>query len=192
MNQQKPHPSDDLQPLDAFERDWIDQLAAPEQDLTQRSDDFVQAVMDRHHAQQNPPSIAGRIGFGSMPYAAAAALLIAALVGWYLLTVNPSLTSQPDLATQDQDTAEPTDEQTPQPTDPSPVAPVDPTKIQLGKLIDQTQFALTQPATSLTTSLRDTPQAIQLQRLLELIENPVPNLKELLAPLDQSKQQSRA
>ena len=59
-------------------------------------------------------------------------------------------------------------------------------------MIAQTRSTVTQPASNLTSTVGDTPQAIRVERLLDLIETPLPDLKELLAPLTPDEQQSRA
>lgn len=199
-----PEPTpDELGPLDAFERAWVGKLAEPEPELSRSAESFVQGVLDKHGAAQQRPAIIGRIGdrigAGPVPYAAAAAVLIAALVGWYMLTGNgtgtdtpdsPNLAEQPntDPADGEQNNARPT-----QP-DPAPrVTQVDATKIPLGRMIAQTQTTVTQRASNLTAPARETPQALRMDRLLDLINSPVPDLKEWLAPLKQNNdQQSRA
>lgn len=184
MKDNAPTTHDDLTPQDDFERQWTALLAEREPDLPRTEDAFVQGVLDRHAAEtQGCPAIVGRVGFGTLPFAAAAALLIAALIGWYLFT-NPGTAPINEGVVEKQD---------PQPDEPQLVHNgVDPAKLQLGKLISQTQTTVTKPATSLTQTVRDTPQVLRVDRLLDLIDTPIPDLKEILEPLKPADQQSRA
>lgn len=206
---------DDAMPesLDAFEEDWVGLLAAPEADLDQSEDAFVQGVLAEHAAaclaeptvQQTPeevatqvateqaaeestPAVAGRIAPAprALPYAAAAALLLAALAGWFLL--NPK---QPGTAgTETAKNTQP-DSLAPQPSTNTPVANVDPKKIKLGKLIAKAQGTVTSGPFGLAGS-DDATTLLPIDGLLDLFKNPVPDLKEILAPLEDEDQQSRA
>lgn len=190
-----PNPTGEPEPMDAFDRAWIETLAEPEPDLKRSEQPFVQAVMQRYdRGVHRPAPVAGRIGFGSLQFAAAAAVLLAALVGVYFLTQgggDPPGTGtlannnepNPPLSGGDNKT---------QPDPGRAVAPVDPTKIKLGKLIAGTQNTVTQPASELTTTLRETPNALRVESLLDLFDNPVPQIKQMLEPLKPDNRQSRA
>lgn len=170
---------------DAFERGWMDTLAEPEQDLAASEDAFVQAVLSKHTAQDSPPAVAGRIGFRTRRFAAAAAIALAALAGWFVASnLNPAASGENEIV-------ENSDKE-PQPGDEPAVVPAEPEKVPLGKLIAQAQARVTGPATSLTATVRDAPESFSIQRIIELIDNPLPNLKELLAPEEPDNQQSRA
>ena len=87
MNENNPKPQDTPiddtpPPMDAFEREWTALLAERDLDLVRTEDTFVKNVLDRHEQGTNWPAVVGRIGFGRAQLAAAAALVIAALVGW--------------------------------------------------------------------------------------------------------------
>ena len=131
-------------------------------------------------------SVIARIGFARLlPYAAAAAILVAAFVGWYTLNDNGStVPDQPNLASLQQP-----DEQ-PQPDDEPAVATPERPKVELGKLI--AQATRTNPTADLTTTVGEMPEKLSIDRLFDLMDGSVPDLKELLAPLDQNEEQSRA
>lgn len=185
MNDTNRPPHDDLAPLDEFELQWVDKLAQREPDLSRSEDAFVQAVLQRHTQSPHQPAVISRIGPRAMTYAAAAALLLAAVVGWYALTADDGQTpDQPPIA---QGANDP-----PQPDPASTVVPPERPKVALGKLIAQAQRPVSSPTMGLTTAVREMPNALSLDNLLDLMGDPVPNLKEILAPLDPKKQQSRA
>jgi hypothetical protein len=193
---------DALPPLDDFERAWTSKLSEPDAELSRSSEAFVQGVLDRHDAEVNRPAIAGRIGSAPLPFAAAAAVLIAALVGWFVMTGNNAVTDgSPQVADNDESAlpgnAAGTDrDKAPDALQPDAgprVTPVDPKKIQLGRMIAQTQSTVTKPASNLSQTVSEAPQALSMQKLLDLINSPIPNLKETLEPLKPNDdQQSRA
>ena len=186
---------DDLAPLDDFEQEWVDRLNEPEPALKHSEDAFVQAVLERHQPAPTERAVAGWIGLAPRALATAAALLLAAAAGWYLYTTgNPSTETTDELAGNPDPTAEQQDSNVPAPQpDPGPaVAQADPTNIKLGQMIALTRTTVTQPANNLTDGLRQTPQALRVENLLELIDTPLPDLEELLTPLKPDNQQSRA
>lgn len=174
---------DQLPPLDDFEQQWVEQLAQREADLVQSENDFVQSVMQKQAEVHAGPAVIGRIGFTFLPYAAAAAILIAAFVGWYTLQDNGNT------ALNDQPIAEELENDT-QPGSDSVVANTDRPKVELGKLIAQATTA--NPTADLTTTVSEMPEALSVERLFELLDGSVPDLKEILAPLEQKNEQSRA
>lgn len=174
-------PQDDLAPLDEFEQQWIDTLAEREPDLLRSEDAFVQSVLDRQAQSQAGPAVIGRIGSALLPFAAAAAVAIAAVVGWYVLT----------------DQGNPADEQPfvdqPQPDDAVAVDTPERPKVALGKLIANARNTMTDPATSLTETVREAPDTLSVDNLLDFLSQPVPDLNDILAPLaPKDEQQSRA
>lgn len=180
------NPHDDIAELDSFEEAWVDELRRPDPELTRTSDAFVQRVMQEHQQAHSAPAIAGRIGPRLVPFAAAAALALAVYVGWVVLT-GPGAQDPNGMAVNpDNPPLQPA-------PDPPVTANVHANKVQLGKLIAQAQSAATLPASSITETARQTPQLLTLNALIDLVDNPVPDLKELLAPLEQEEdQQSRA
>lgn len=189
---------------DAFERRWISLLDA---DAPDKADDdaeaFVAGVMDRYDAMRHPASrsdhaVAGRIGHSALPYAAAAAVLLAAFIGGYaLLTGNPPGTAPTDQLAAPGPTT-PNDANTqennapPQPDAASRVVSGEPAKVELGRLIGQTQALATRPDPDLIKTLNQTRQMLDLGELIEVVNRPLPDLRELLAPLKQEDPQSRA
>lgn len=73
-----------------------------------------------------------------------------------------------------------------------PVPPIERATIPLGGLITQAQSTATRPATGLTQLVGDVPASLNLNKLIDMVNNPVPDLNELLAPLKPSETQSRA
>lgn len=194
MKQHSPHNTDPhhLAEPDAFEQQWLSRLTEPDPELARSADQFVAGVLDRHAQARRPlPAIAGRIGMTSpLPYAAAAVLLIgAALMGFYLFKGGSVDTPTNPVARDDSATPGPDQ---PQPDGGSAVAHRDPSGLRLGSLIAQTRTTVTRPAANLTATLRQSTPTIGIKDLLELIDSPVPDMKELLAPLAPSNQQSRA
>ncbi|MFN3165910.1 MAG: hypothetical protein ACE37H_02480 [Phycisphaeraceae bacterium] len=194
---------DELPPLDDFERVWTGQLSEPDAEWSRSAEVFVQGVLDRRDADAQRPAIVGRLGFGAASFAAAAAVLIAAVIGWYVVTGNgPATDGTAQIAENDEPDppsgthhAGQNDEDAgpPQPDAGPRVVPVDPAKIQLGRMIAQTQSTVTKPASNLTQTVTQTPQALTMDKLLDLIKSPVPDLSEILAPLKPADdQQSRA
>lgn len=183
MNNKHPQHDDELAPLDAFEQQWVDQLAQRETDLVQTEDTFVQSVMQQAEvasAAGQTPAVIARIGKSLLPYAIAAALLLAAFVGWVALTGDT--TDQPNIAKESNNPSQPD----------NAVAVVTPErpKVQLGKLI--AQATTTSPATDLNQTVSDVNQALTVDRLFDVLGDSVPDLKEILAPLEPKNEQSRA
>jgi len=173
-------PQDDLAPLDDFEQQWIGKLAEREPDLVRTEDAFVQSVLDRQVQSQAGPAVIGRIGSSLLPYAAAAAVVIAAVVGWYVLNSGTDQIPEPPFA------------KDPQPGGAVAVDTPEQPKIALGKLIADARSTLTDPATTLTDTVREAPETLSLDNLFDFLSEPVPDLKEILAPLAPKDEQSRA
>lgn len=187
MTEKNPTPQDatqdDLAPLDSFEQQWVDQLAQREPDLVRSEEAFVQSVM--HHQKQAGPAVIGRIGQAALPYAIAAALLLAAFVGWYFITDGTiDAPNQPSVANQLDDPTQPNDGS-------SVVINVRP-KVELGKLIANVRSTATNPANNLTTTVSEAPETLSIDRLFDLLGDSVPDLQEILAPLETDNEQSRA
>ena len=135
------------------------------------------------------PAVLARIGEFALPYAVAAALLLAAFVSYRVLTsdTNDSPNEQP-LANQ-------TDSPM-QPNDPPAVATHSRPKVELGKLIAKAKTTATSPANGLTAAVTEAPESLNIDRVFDLLGNGVPDLKEILTPLepksDPNNKQSRA
>lgn len=155
MNEIDPHKDEKLPPLDVFEREWISELREKDADLAQTEDAFVDRVMDRHrgNAYDSAPVI-GRIGGRALPFAAAAALVIAALCGWLLWNPGED-TAAPgsgDVAQQ------PTGVNKSQPTNAPRVAVADSVDIELGGMISDTKSNMARSLESVagvSNALRD-------------------------------------
>lgn len=181
MNDNNPTPKDEPTPLDSFEQQWVDQLAQRDPDLLQSEDAFVQSVMRANAEANGAPAVLGRIGFSALPYAVAAALLLAAFVGWFVLTQDDS---EPSIADQSNDPTQPGDDPV--------VTGNDKPKVELGKLIAQVKSTATDPANTLTTTVSEAPDALRVDRLFEVLGDSLPDLKDFLAPLESRNEQSRA
>ena len=184
MNETNPQPTEELAPLDSFEQQWVDQLTQREPDLVQSEDAFVQAVMHKAEAASaagHPSAVIGRIGRAVLPYAVAAAVLLAGFVGWVVL--NDALSDDTEIAKEENDPS--------QPIEGLVVDTPDPPKVEVGKLI-ASATASGNPANDLTTTVNDMNENLSVDRLLELMGDSVPNLKEILAPLEPENEQSRA
>jgi len=194
---------------DGFEQRWMSLLdpAEPDQadDAPSRDTEaFVAGVMDRYDAMQRntgtkrDQAVAGRIGRAALPYAAAAAVLLAALIGGYALITDN--TSGPDPAnhlatpgpTPPDGEDDPENQTPPQPAPGPQVTHHEPPRVELGRLITQTQALATRPDPDLIKTLNQTRQTLDLNNLLEVVNRPLPDLQQLLAPLKQDDQQSRA
>lgn len=177
-----------LAPLDAFEQQWVDQLAQREPDLVLTEEAFVQSVIQQAEAASavgSSSTVLARIGGTALPYAAAAALLLAAYVGWAMwIGETSSTTDQPEIANQSNN---PT-----QPEDTAPVVSPDRPKVALGTLIANAKATATEPANTLTSTVSEAPKALSVDRLFDLLGDSVPDLKEILAPLEPKREQSRA
>lgn len=194
MNDQHPDErTDAFAEPDAIERQWMGILAEHDDAWSNSEDAFVQGVMDQldeDHAELvdgDAPAVVGRIGlpFKRLHYAAAAALLFAAVIGGYLLITNAGSLDAPQadpdqFATPGEEDQESTN--TPQP----PAKP-----LQLGQLIAQTQAVVTKPDPDLPGAINQTRQSLQFERLLEWVSSPLPDLNEVLEPLKPKGQQSR-
>lgn len=189
-NNQAPEfaPDQELAPLDPFERQWADQLAQRDPELTQTEDAFVQTVMrqvETTNAAGQTPAVVGRIGTATLPYAVAAGLMLLAFIGGYWLIPdagvaphNDSIAKQPDNPTQ--------------PGSQSTVAANDRPKVALGSLIANAKTTATGPANRLTATVSDTSNTLSIDRLFNLLDGSVPDFKELLEPLEPKNEQSRA
>jgi hypothetical protein len=175
-------PDEELAPLDPFEQQWVDQLAQREPDLVQSEDAFVRTVMNKHAQPPAGPAVIGRIGQAVLPYAVAAAVLLVGFVGWVVL--KDQIIEEPGIA---EDIVTP-----PQPGDNPAVTHVDRPTIELGKLIGNVKSTATSQATSLPDTVSEAPEALNVDRLFDLFDGSVPDLKELLAPLEEKNEQSRA
>lgn len=182
----QPDHDDALVPLDAFEQQWVDQLAQREPDLVQTEGAFVQSVMRAEAgALGQAPAVIGRIGKAVLPFAVAAALLLAAFVGWMAWTGDSGdAPDQPIIA------HPPTNP--PQPDSDTLVVNPDRPKVALGTLIANAKSTATDPANTMTTTVSEMPEALSIDRLFDLLGDSVPDLKEILAPLEPKDEQSRA
>ncbi len=194
MNKHNPVTHDDPAPLDAFEKEWTALLAEREPDLMRSEDAFVQGVLARHMNEQARPAVVGRIGFGAVSYAAAAALLLTALVGWYVLTNQDQAngTDGQTIATNGNPAPAPNQPDSLQPGRDTRVVKGEASKVKLGALIAQTRTTMTQPASNLTATVRQTPANLRVERLIQWMDAPVPDLKGFLSPLKPDNEQSRA
>lgn len=184
MNKSNPQPTEEPAPLDSFEQQWVDQLAQREPDLVQSENAFVRSVMLKAEAASaagKPPAVIERIGRVVLPYAVAAAVLLAGFVSWVVL--NNTLISDAGIA----------DEQTdpPQPDESPLVVTPERPKVEVGKLIASATGG-GNPASDLTTTVSDMNETLDIDRLFDLVGDSVPNLKEILAPLEPKNEQSRA
>lgn len=185
MNEMKFNPEEDLPELDAFEQQWVDQLANREPDLVQTEEAFVQSVMNKAEAASaaGRPAVIARIGAAVLPYAVAAAVLLAGFAGW--IALKDSITDEQSVAQEDSDT--------PQPDEGLMVERPERPPVQLGALIANVKSTATTPANTLTETVSEAPEALSVDRLFDLMGDSVPDLKELLAPLEpDNEQQSRA
>jgi hypothetical protein len=185
MNDNDPTSQNELPPLDAFEQQWVDQLAQREPDLKQTEDAFIQSVMQAEAASAaGAPAVLARIGSKpALPYAAAAAVVLAAFIGWYVLKGEPASTpSEQPIANETNNTLQP---------DVAPaVAETERPKVELGKLI--ARATTTNPTAQLTNTVSEMPDTLSVDRLFDLLGDSVPDLKKLLAPLEPKNEQSRA
>ncbi|MBX2850793.1 MAG: hypothetical protein KTR15_03495 [Phycisphaeraceae bacterium] len=182
MNETNPTPEEELAPLDPFEQQWIDQLAQREPGVVQSEDAFVQSVMSRHAQESAGPAVIGRIGQAVLPYAVAAAVLLVGFVGWVVL--KDQITDEPSVVKEEADPSQPGE-------DPAVVI-TDRPKVELGKLIANVKSTATSPATSLTDTVSEAPETLNVGRLFDLLDGSVPDLKKILAPLEAKNEQSRA
>lgn len=187
MNKRNPQ-SEDLMhdeptPLDAFEREWADLLSEPDPQFLRSENAFVESVMRRYSSQATTPTVIGKIGPSTLRYAMAAGLMLAVLAAWYVMqagTTGGSAIAPGEVAVND-----------PQPEPNVQVAHNEIRKVKIGELITQAQ-AVTRPATRLTLTDLNEIEPPRAKELLELINSPVPDFKELLAPLQANSPQSRA
>lgn len=195
MNNNNNQPGPDQKP-DAFEQQWIDRLAERESDLIQSGDAFVQRVMQRAnlaaahesvptHAARRAPAALGRIAPQLATYAAAAALLLAALIGWAVFFNDAPAAPSQQIAIDENFDAQ-------QPADAIAVAPNQRPNIQLGKLIANAKNTATAPADNLTAAVNRAPQTFSIDRLFDLLDDSVPDLNEVFRSRESEEQQSRA
>lgn len=196
MNETSPQPDRatdvELAPLDAFEQQWVDHLAQRDPDLVQSEQAFVQSIMQQAEvasAAGSVDTILARIGRTALPFAIAAALSLAAWVGYNTLTSTPNIaTNDQPLANQNNDPSQPDDESAVSMNNQADDRP----KVAIGRLIANAKSTATSPANNLTSAVHDAPETLSIDRLWNLVGESVPNLKEILAPLDSSNEQSRA
>lgn len=177
MQDQAPITPDDfegeLPPLDADEQQWAQLLGSADRDLLQDGDAFVAGVMDRLDRERGRAVLA-RIG-GWRPVAAAAAVVLAGLIGWAAVnggnganpdnfTGNPGTDNDSALVQAAPDT----------PDDSNPHIVVDNTPkaqdVEVGRIIADLSRSITAP--QITVANPD-PSPTRLQRVLQLFENPV-------------------
>lgn len=170
------------EPLDAFERDWVDALRQTEPSDPARDAAFTQSVLDRWESETRKPVLA-KIGW--TPYAAAAALLLAAVVGWAVLRGQP--TAAPDGTPAPESIVEtPAPVEAVQP-DPARIAMLSEDErrelarsLQLGTMIAGTSDSLAKPAAGLPKTLDDTADNFNLQGLARGITGPIPDPNDTL------------
>ncbi|MEM1354170.1 MAG: hypothetical protein AAGH88_04720 [Planctomycetota bacterium] len=173
MNDSTNNQSDDattpLAPLNEHEQAWAGLLKHTDADLLSDSDAFVDGVMDRLERERGVFVLArvGRRLGDWKPLAAAAAVAMAALLGWFVWTGDPDHTG-PNLA-----------EQTPPTTTKLPGTLKDnqhadarprPEDINVGQLIGDFSRSVTRPQVTVLPP-EQTPN--RLQKVLSLFENPV-------------------
>lgn len=174
-------------PLDAFEERWVSALREPDADLAQSGPAFARGVMDRW--QPTPKrSVLARIGWE--PLAAAAALLLAALVGLSMLGGSDDGTQGAPPIVQD-NPASGGDEFTGPPTEPAQPRLAERSEaerramaqqLQLGTLISDTSTTLSQPAAGFPKAISTTAEQMTLKSLTQGLVNPVPDPAEVLPP----------
>ena len=182
-NNTSPTVEDEHAPLDSFEQEWIDALNRPDPELSRSGEDFVARVMQAHAEPGRSASVIGRIQPRRLPLAVAAALAMAAYLGWSLFLNGSSTPPSPPIVNQSAPV---------QPHSNGPVPPTERATIPLGGLIAQAQSTATRPAMGLAQVVEDVPAALNLKKLIDLVNNPVPDLNELLAPLKPTETHSRA
>lgn len=195
-----PEPAEhELKPHDAFEQAWMGKLAETEADLSRSGEAFVQSVMQRRSGSQGVAGVIGRIGFSTRGAVAAAAVLGLAVCGWYLLSLGDTNNTAPTgLAGNDNGAANAVEKDQPdiepalQPDVPSAVVKVDADNIPLGQMITRTRSNMSGPASKLAAVVNQAPQVLNVERLMDLLEPPVPDLKQLLSPKKKDTQQSSA
>lgn len=168
-HQQHDHDNDPLAPLDEQEMQWIALLNQRDADLLSDADGFVDGVMDRLERERGAAVLA-RIGqplTGWKPMAAAAAVVLAGLVGWYVIGDKPQATDG-GLAGQNPPTTAPLTE----PTNGSTLASnlPRPEDVPVGQMIGEFSRSLTRPQ---VTVLPPDQTPNRLQKVLALFENPV-------------------
>jgi len=170
--------------LDASERAWVDVLKQPEPSEPARDAAFTESVLDQWERETRRPVLA-KIGW--TPYAAAAALLLAAVVGWAVLRGQP--TAAPDGTPAPESIVEtPAPVEAVQP-DPARIAMLSEDErrelarsLQLGTMIAGTSDSLAKPAAGLPKTLDDTADNFNLQGLARGITGPIPDPNDTLPP----------
>lgn len=184
MQDQDPIKSDDfedeLPPLDADEQQWVRLLGSADRDLLQDGDAFVAGVMDRLD-REHGRAVLARIG-GWRPVAAAAAVVLAGLIGWAVvngaddpgqdsLTDNLDSDNNPALVQVDPDTHDDSNNQ---------AVAANPPKaedIEVGRIIADLSRSVTAPQITMTNPDQS---PTRLQRVLQLFENPVDDAARFL------------
>lgn len=173
---------------DAFEQAWIDALNRPEPSDPARDAAFTQRVLDRWEYETRKPVLA-KIGW--TPYAAAAAVLLSAAVGWAVLrgqggAADPG--SQPAPGNPASIAENPGAAEA---VDPAPTRIADRSEaerrelarsLQLGTMIAGTSDSLSKPAAGLPKTLDDTANNFSLQGLTRGITGPIPDPNDALPP----------
>ncbi|MFI4860705.1 MAG: hypothetical protein ACIAXF_08500 [Phycisphaerales bacterium JB063] len=182
------------EPLDAFERAWVDVLQRPDADLAASEDAFVRSVLDRAGRVSTAPPVVARIGWA--PLAAAAAVAVAGAVAWAVLfspsnmgdeaalaeqaASAPGLAPQPRLADGANAPVDaPAPMQTPR-TEAERRALAQ--SLELGALIAETSANISRPAASLPKAIGETSDQLTLKSLTQGIANPVPDPAQVLPP----------
>jgi negative regulator of sigma E activity len=188
MNERDPQTREDLAPLDTFESQWIEALAERDPELKKSEDAFVDAVIQQAASAQvssHASAVLARIGTAALPYAVAAAVMLAVLVGWSILQGGTVQTpDRPPMAEQPANTL--------QPDDAPAVTQAERPNIRLGKLIANAKSAATMPANNLTATVSETPDHLSIDRLFDLVGESLPDLNDILKTQEPDEQQSRA
>ncbi|XAL99682.1 hypothetical protein OT109_19145 [Phycisphaeraceae bacterium D3-23] len=186
--------AEQVEPLDAFERRWVETLRQPDADIAASGDVFVRGVLDRAEETSAVPPVLARIGWA--PLVAAAAVLLVGAVCWAVFfshgnTADPTPiaeqpTPSPKLAVESPDADNNTGEtdvpaplQTPR-TEAERRALAQ--SLQLGTLIADTSSTFSRPAASFPKTISDTSDQLTLKSLTQGIANPVPDPAEVLPP----------
>lgn len=173
-HEQPDNDNEPLAPLDEQEQRWTELLSQRDSDLLSDSDAFIDGVMGRLE-QERGRAVLARIGQslgGWKPLAAAAAVALAGLVGWYVLDGDATSPAGPGIADQSTPTTAPQ-------SDPSDASPADgaladnrprPEDVPVGQIIGEFSRSVTQPQV-IVLPTEQTPT--RLQKVLALFENPI-------------------
>ncbi|MFK7790103.1 MAG: hypothetical protein AB8C95_11510, partial [Phycisphaeraceae bacterium] len=99
---------------------------------------------------------------------------------------DQSIAKQPD------DPSQPSEQPAVATNDQTNDRPTDRPKVELGKLIASVKTTATSPANNLTATVSEVPDTLSIDRLFDLLDGSVPDLKKILAPLQPKDEQSRA